>query len=335
MTVNTLKTPLSWAILLATLGVSAQSSAYYVEQRQIIDREGMPQETVFVTYADGDESSPGTTDVTYRINPGSYPGDVSGVDEAVAAAFATYNDVGCSTFFASRGEDTPLDGNNITDKAHWMRADDGIYIAVFFTEATAEWTTGPHAGHFYWGFNRETGRMIGGSLILNSKDHAWTTTGEEGRLDVQSVLTGLLGRALGLASNQEGAATRLLFQTGNTDLRMLNMDEIDGMTFLYTADGEGCDMEPGPEGICDGGIMECPPRLMVDAGPGTRDASVVDSGVRDSGTGSTDSGTTTGDAGTGPDDGEGCGCHVRNAKTNLGWLAIAMGMLFVRRRRQR
>lgn len=311
-------------VALATL-LPAATEAYFVEVR------GTDVE-VPIRYADGDDTSPATVDVTYRLNEPTFPTG-PGVADAVRASFASWTAAGCSNLVLTEG--APSDS---TDRAHWMGDDIAggeIYIVVYFTDSAEEWS-GPSVGHFYFAHDG-TGTLIGGTVVLNSRDHSWATDEAGASLDVQSVVTALIGRALGLTSEMEMNATFPRYAPGDITKRMLGDDDLAGIAFLYPSGEVGCDAITAPQDECNGttlpGADPCPPRPETTPGDGGTlpgaDAGVMmgsDSGV-----------LPTADAGTGMDMGDGCSCRAGGAPSSrrgVAWLGtLALGLLFWRRRR--
>ena len=313
-------------VALATLR-PATSDAYYVEVR------GEAGAEVPVRYADGDEASADTVDVTYRVNPETFPDGVSGIDAAIDASFATWTDAGCSNLVFSEG-----DPSDSTTRAHWTSDLGEIYVLVYFSDTDEEWGTVPAVGHFYYGHDG-TGTLIGGTVVLNSRDHAWATDESGAALDVQSVVTALIGRGLGITSALEMNSTYPRYAPGDISKRMLGDDDLAAIHFLYPSGEMGCDAVTPPEDECDGMMMPgddpCPPRPMTMPGDGgtlpDRDGGVTMG--TDAGTStSTDGGTTTGGMG------DGCSCRAGGQRSpsrqGVAWLgALVLAFLTWRRRR--
>ncbi len=237
------------------------ASAFYVESRS----NGDDGEAVPVRYLE-DEEGPSAGDVHFRINTATLP--IDGADAALEAAFATWSAVDCTSLEFVGGV-----ASDSTERAHWMWDDGDIYLLAYFSDDAGEWSTGPSVGHYYWAHGG-TGRLIGGTIVLNARDHAWATDGSEGKLDVQSIATALIGRALGITSAVEGNATYPRYRPGDIDKRMLGEDEAEALRFLYP--GPDC-ASSVPEEMCDGTMRfddtePCPPRPETSGGTGTRDA---------------------------------------------------------------
>ena len=331
------------ALLGATLGAMlvvapAVGHAFYVESRSN-GMDGMPAPIRY-------EPDEGTDVVVeYRVNPSSFPEGVEGINEAIDAAFATWSSaVDCDTISFTRGDDTMS-----VDQTHWMTDGDEIYVLVFFEADMNEWLSGPSVGRFFWSHDG-TGKMTGATVFLNAFHHTWSTDSTAGSLDVQSIVTALVGRSLGITSAMEGNATYPSYQTANTDKRTLGSDDIAAMTYIYPGDGMDCMMPDAPEEICTGSMPDCPPRPMT----GTPDSGVP---PVDSDGGTTNPGTDSGtpppvgqdsgsppplgmDAGTtppmmmDPDDDEGCGCRVASQREAPVGLLGLLGLALLWRRRR-
>lgn len=310
---ETITNPKLILALLACSGVSSSARAYYLESRSN-DESGEPIPVRYVA----EEGAP--LEVAYRLNLESLP-DVEGVEDALHAAFATWTAVECSALAYVAGEPSDLRVNS-----HWRYDDGEIYVLVFFSDDPSEWTAGPSVGHFFWAHDG-TGKLIGGTVVLNSKDHAWATDGDEEAMDVQSIATALIGRAMGITSNIEGNSTFGRYQPGTTDKRELGDDEVDGLRFLYA--DTSCDEAPPPMEMCDGtrrtGDDACPPRPSTSGGPGTRPPAGTDSGPppMDAGPGGYDGALV--DAGGPPErdvPGSGGGCSASGGASGAWWLLL-------------
>ena len=304
---------MTWALL-----VSSSANAYYVEYRST-DESGEP---VPIRYTSED----GPLEVAYRLNPDSFPEGVDDVEEALHAAFEEWSSVECSALAYVAGETSDLMVNS-----HWRYDDGEIYVLVFFSDDPSEWTSGPSVGHFFWAHDG-TGKLIGGTVVLNSKDHAWATDGDEEAMDVQSIATALIGRAMGITSNIEGNSTFGRYRPGDVERRSLGDDDMDGLRYLYG--DASCGDTPPPIEMCDGtrrtGDDACPPRPTTSGGPGTRPPADRDAGPpMDAGPGGYDGALI--DAGPPPDrdvPGDGGGCSAAGSASHAWWLLL----LLLRRR---
>lgn len=298
------------------------SSAYYVEARGT-------DVLVPVRYADGDEASPDTVDVTYRINTASLPAGAN-VADAVRAAFDAWSGAACTSLTLHEGATS-----DSSARFHWMTDAGEIYILVYFTDAVDEWMAGPSVGHFYFAHDG-TGVLVGGTVVLNTRDHVWATDGADDALDVQGVVTALLGRSLGITSAMEGNATFPRYAPGDTSKRVLGSDDEGAAQFLYPRATVECDAITPPEAECDGtpwpGEAECPPLPTTMPGDGgtapPRDAgptAAPDAGVLP--------GTDAGDGGGGEDGG--CSVAFGERSSNApGWMAL-LGLAWIAGRRRR
>lgn len=305
------------AALALAFALVSPAHAFYVESR------GPAGAEVPVRFADADESTP-VIDVEYRINLGSLP---SGLDAApIDAAMATWSSSDCGALALARGEDSAS-----VDRAHWMSDNGARYVLVYFTDSAEEWTGGPAVGHYYFAHDGN-GVLVGATVVLNSRDHAWATDGTSTAIDVQGTVTALLGRALGITSATEGNATFPRYAPGDLDKRALGADDQAALSFLY-ADAT-CAAPMAPEEECDGitlpGEAACPPRPETNPDEGGTVPPMSDPMMGgDGGTPMPGS-----DGGGQPMPSEG-GCSVSGRGTagaGIAWLAV-LGMLLRRRRR--
>ena len=331
------------ALAFATLAPHAR--AYYVESRA---------SGVVARYADQDTSDP-DIDVEFRISTqGLMPNEADALT-AIRAAFQTWTDASCGAITFNEGTNPTATVG--ADRTHWT-ADGGcggsgpIYILVYFDDGTInpdEWVGGPSVGKFYFA-TTASGELCGGTVVLNSSDHSWSTSGGATELDVQGIATALIGRVLGITSGVPDNATYPSYAPGDTSKRTLGTDDLEAIAYLYPDSGAaGCDTPMDPEMICDGSMIgTCPPTPTTMNDGGTADGSVG----RDTGTPPTpDTGTTPGsdsgtggaDGGTGADAGSmsgdgGCGCRAAGHPSGARglWLALAgLALLAARRRRRR
>lgn len=324
------KSPVFASLLAAAaLAVPATTRAYYIEIRGT-------DVQVPIRYADTDDPPAGTVDVTYRVNDSTFPAGVAGVGAAIQDAFAAWSDAACSTLRFAPGA-----ASTSTNRAHWEGDMGEIYVLVYFTNSNEEWTGGPAVGHFYFAHDG-TGRLIGGTVVLNTRDHQWATDGDADSLDVQSVVTALIGRSLGITSAMEMNATFPRYAPGDQSKRVLGSDDLAAIQFLYPSEEASCDMPPAPEAECNGimlpGAEPCPPRPTTMPGDGGTIMPGSDGGTIGVDAGSVaDGGTTPADGGT-MGGSEGCSCRavgVASAPRSAAWIAMFVLASIVLSRRRR
>jgi MYXO-CTERM domain-containing protein len=223
--------------------------------------------------------------------------------------------------------------SDATERFHWMSDGGEIYILVYFSDVEEEWTAGPAAGHFYFAHDG-AGALVGGSVVLNSRDHAWATDGADDALDVQGVVTALIGRSLGITSAMEGNATFPRYAPGDTSKRVLGSDDEAAIHFLYPRSSVDCDVITPPQAECDGmpwpGDEPCPPLPATTPGDGgtapPRDAGPI---------GSPDAGVPGADAGDGGGDDGGCSVALGERSSGApAWIAL-LGLVGIAARRRR
>lgn len=273
-----------------------------------------------------------STAVTFRL--ASDPADLALTDgsevAAVQAAFDTVGAVSCSRLAFAAGDRVP---RAMIDPRHWELPMSGRYILVYWSSDVAIWGTSRSVGRFDFAHDG-AGNMIGATIVLNSGDHSWSTTGEAGKIDIQGTVTALIVRSLGLTSTMPGNASYPVYTPGDTSKRTLGTDDVAGVTYLYGDGSAGCG-ETAPEGMCAAGEMGCPPTPMIDAGMGTR----PDGGIGPRPDAGGMSGSDGGSVAPPADDG-GCGCRTVSSGNGASgaWalfgLAGLAGVIAVRGRRR-
>ncbi len=282
--------------------------------------------------------------VEYRIAEAGLPapyGFPDGVDaeaaaEAIRAAFATWNAVPCITVQFVEGPRLAMPSLRAD-----LEPDFEPHLPVFFSDDPMLWNNA-RVGSGAAGEDGMT-HLITGYVALNAKDHQWSASaaGEDDKLDIQSVVTALIGRHLGFTSNEEGNATYPAYATGDIGKRTLGTDDIAAMQYLYGGE-VGCSPPEEPQEICVEMLdpdNNCPPRPMTtepppgpDGGPGGPDGGP---GSRPDGGSDADTGTPPG--GDDDDDDGGCDCGVadsqgRNAAGLLPFALLVLGRTLTRRR---
>lgn len=312
-----------WSVgfVAAVMALCAPARAFYVESREI-EADGGAQ-AVVLRY---DTSVP----VQFRIGSDGLEGGDGSEFDAIANAFQTWGAVECANIDFTEGDRVER-----PDLNHATANPEQRYILVFFSDSPAYFGETTNVAQYHLDRSLDTGELIGGTIVLNARAHSWSTTGEEGKLDVQSIVTAMIGRTLGITSDMEGNATYPAYAAGDTSKRTLGSDDIAALTYLYPAGGDECAVAE-PQEICDGttpdGGVECPPRASVtDGGVGTR----TDGGdIPD-----VDSGSTGSDAGGGGSSGDDGGCNISKRHSGLGGLVseiLAIGCaLALSRRRKR
>ena len=181
--------------------------------------------------------------VTYRINANT--ADVTGEDEAVAAAFATWeNDAGSSVDFtrgsATSGSSVARDSVN---SVFW-----GSPNANYLAQAT-------------WWFSGSTTVEFD---IQYNDGHAWATTATSGRYDIQSVGLHEAGHILGLDHVTD--STQVMNPTIGAGVlkRALYAGDTEGIGKLYPAESTSTDTTPTPTvAVGDVNITEGDARVRV------------------------------------------------------------------------
>jgi hypothetical protein len=148
---------------------------------------------------------------------------------ALNAAFATWENVGCSRLdFSYGGQKAQDPGNGIHFTFRSTSWDASVADALAYSQSEV----------------RADGTITSNDVVFNAFDFEWTTNGALNRNDIQGVATHEIGHSFGLDHTRVREAT-MFFAGGDTELSSLDEDDIRGACFLYptapfTA-GESCD----------------------------------------------------------------------------------------------
>jgi len=169
--------------------------------------------------------------------------DVSDL-EAVRAAFRTWQAVDRTSIrFADSGptanreagydRENPEDNENLIAwvEDRWIFDPDALAITLSV-------------------YKTETGEIIDSDIAFNGVQFRWTTTGEQGRHDVQNSATHEIGHMLGLGHSDAVVEATMApaSSVGETSKRELHTDDIEGLRSLYPAP-----LDEGEEpGVVDG-----------------------------------------------------------------------------------
>ncbi|MFO0753453.1 MAG: matrixin family metalloprotease [Thermodesulfovibrionales bacterium] len=164
-----------------------------------------------------------TSSVTYYLNTLGGP---SGASDALRAALQTWTEVNTSSF-------TFVYGGTNTSASCGVR--DGSNMICF----GAVTTEGVLARNLFW-YSTSTGRIIDSDITFNT-NYTWKTDGSSGAYDMQNVATHELGHSLSLADLYAAADSEKTMYgysgAGETKKRTLDQDDIDGISYLYPANG--------------------------------------------------------------------------------------------------
>ena len=105
---------------------------------------------------------------------------------------------------------------------------------VSFSDTTYPWGSGTLAVTLSY-FSSSTGIMSEGDILFNPSQ-SWSTSGESGRYDIQSVMTHEIGHFLGLDhSGMVSSVMEPFGAQGQVDQRTLQYDDVAGLSEIYPA----------------------------------------------------------------------------------------------------
>lgn len=209
----------------------------------------------------GDNVRFATVPIEWRAG-GEGTADVEGTAEwdAVAAAFAAWEAVDCSMLAFTRGADVAEPSMAYTE---------GYYILVYFEDDTTFWEQAGNPAYAAVLSNPTDGpepELLYAVIVLNDAAYAWSVApdGERDMLDVQSVVTRMIGRAIGLARPPDGTDSVMAQGHRDDDVsgRTLLSEDIAAVQFLYP-DTTCTEPLPGPDRVCcydpqpDDGVDPC------------------------------------------------------------------------------
>jgi len=170
--------------------------------------------------------------IQWTIETGGMPGMSSGdFQDAIEAAFQSWEDVGCSTIdFDYDGFKSWDPGNGIHVTVKTSSWDPSVGDALAYALPDADWQ----------------GEIDSVDIVFNAVDVEWSVSPNPGYgfQDVQGVVSHEIGHSLGLDHPRYQDST-MFFSGGSTELRTLEDDDQRGACFLYPTeffdDGLACD----------------------------------------------------------------------------------------------
>ena len=112
--------------------------------------------------------------------------------------------------------------------------------AIFFVEA--QWPHGPQVIALTSVSFQADGTIVDADIAFNGADHAFTTGDSEIVKDFLSIATHEVGHFLGLSHSAGGEATMFAeYLDGDTSLRDLASDDVEGVSYLYPCGFEPCE----------------------------------------------------------------------------------------------
>jgi hypothetical protein len=162
-------------------------------------------------------------DTMYRINDSGGP---SGTITAIKEGMQTWTDVATSDFIFYYDGPTTSTDHSINDRTN---------IVTFGSLSVG--TLAENASWYRIRPPSREGELLDSDIRFNSY-YSWSTTGVSGTYDVQNVGTHEHGHSLCLADLYSGADSEKTMygyvSDGETKKQTLNLDDIDGITYLYT-----------------------------------------------------------------------------------------------------
>ncbi len=170
--------------------------------------------------------------VTWTMTTSTPAGhDPNALQQALAAAFASWQAVPCATIGFTWGGFKAADpGNGIHFYFQQTTWDPAVGDALAYSQSQSDWS----------------GTITSNDIVFNAAQHQWSTAAfaPPGFQDVQGVATHEIGHSLGLDHSRHRQAT-MFFSGGSADLRSLEPDDQNGLCFLYPkvtfTQGAACD----------------------------------------------------------------------------------------------
>lgn len=192
--------------------------------------------------------------------------------EAVAASFATWDDVECS--YMSFVETDPMHCFDVGYHAGSGNANRVFFRSSGWLDDDAPWRESGQIALTSVFYDTETGQIFDVDIEFNAEEFEMTTTTETPRTDIQNALTHEVGHLLGLGHSSVRTATMApSADLGETDKRELDPDDIEGVCTLYplasdpgTCDGPagGLDLECGDATWCAPTVVGITPECTFD-----------------------------------------------------------------------
>ena len=184
--------------------------------------------------------------VVYHINENGTP-DCDGEFDAIQASYTTWEGVETSYMDFSSGGTTP--------SINWG-SNDGLNLNVWIEN---DWTDITGSGSSTVGLNRiwfsADGTLIDSDIAYNGQYYTWSSSGQNGKMDVQNIATHEIGHSLSLADLYNGGDFEKTMygyvSSGETKKRTLHIDDIAGISYLYFNGGEIDTEAPTMESIVE------------------------------------------------------------------------------------
>lgn len=159
--------------------------------------------------------------IEFGINPHNDAGlDEAGVEAAIRRASSVWGDVPGSEIGFQVGE------TEVAETAHDGQA------AVYFQSA---WEHDPDLLALTSNWSTPEGQIVSFDVAVNTADHTWSLSGEEGHADLQNTMAHEFGHVLGLAHELEEAEATMWSSSPSGELKKRDLHVLDelGAAYLY------------------------------------------------------------------------------------------------------
>jgi len=178
-----------------------------------------------------------TQPVGYRVHHAGSDDISDGSDlAAVRASFAAWTDLPGAAF-AFR-----FDGlTNLTATAG-SEGSEGSNLVVW-RENPAEWVADGNSPLYYaittLSFDKCSAALVDADIEVNGGYHTFSTSDDSVAVDIQNVLTHEVGHVVGLDHSADSSAVMYAkAAAGETSKRILKQDDLEGVRYLYPAEGD-------------------------------------------------------------------------------------------------
>lgn len=248
-----------------------------------------------------------TMPVTYRVSDSlTDPALLQAIDQA----FQTWGSVPCATLTFAKGTQFTMCTQTPCPSGTVAFQHNAPAIHIYWYNSATGYPTSPLFVAYMYFVHDTLGALVSGSIAINAFNYNWNATGGSvapATLDVQNELTAFIGHVIGLDDSTVPTATMYpSISYGDTSKRVLDPDDIDGLTYLYPLASCPAPPPPGPNGCSttpapDGGPpADAGPPADLGPSPDGSDAAPVDAGPLPDGVVPTEASTGEGVSADGP-----------------------------------